>query len=418
MVDIPRGPEVRRRRRIRQSAYAVAGLTALIGITVGVSRLKPAAPSVERATVWIDTVRRGPMIRQVRGTGTLVPEDIRWIPATTPGRVERILLRPGATVAPDTVILELSNPELEQTVLSDLLNYRGARAQYESRKAQLESDLLNQRAAVARVEAEYRQAALRLEADEQLHREGLVSELQLKQSRSQAEELRNRWEIERKRLEIASRNLDAQLAPQQAEVDRLRTIYELHRRQLEALNVRAGMNGVLQVVPVEVGQQVAPGTNLARVANPRTLKAELRIPETQAKDVAVGQRAIVDTRNGTVEGRVSRIDPAAQNGTVGVDVALEGPLPPGARPDLSVDGTIELERLDNVLQVGRPAFGQEYGTVSLFRLAGDNEAVRVRVRLGRASVDMIEVLEGLAPGDRVILSDMSQWDAYDRIRLN
>ena len=418
MVDIPRGPEVRRRRRIRQSAYAVAGLTALIGITVGVSRLKPAAPSVERATVWIDTVRRGPMIRQVRGTGTLVPEDIRWIPATTPGRVERILLRPGATVAPDTVILELSNPELEQTVLSDLLNYRGARAQYESRKAQLESDLLNQRAAVARVEAEYRQAALRLEADEQLHREGLVSELQLKQSRSQAEELRNRWEIERKRLEIASRNLDAQLAPQQAEVDRLRTIYELHRRQLEALNVRAGMNGVLQVVPVEVGQQVAPGTNLARVANPRTLKAELRIPETQAKDVAVGQRAIVDTRNGTVEGRVSRIDPAAQNGTVGVDVALEGPLPPGARPDLSVDGTIELERLDNVLQVGRPAFGQEYGTVSLFRLAGDNEAVRVRVRLGRASVDTIEVLEGLAPGDRVILSDMSQWDAYDRIRLN
>ncbi|HXH07538.1 MAG TPA: HlyD family efflux transporter periplasmic adaptor subunit [Vicinamibacterales bacterium] len=418
MVDIPRGPEVRRRRRIRQSAYAVAGLTALFAITVGVSRLKPAAPGVERATVWIDTVRRGPMVRQVRGTGTLVPEDIRWIPATTPGRVERILLRPGATVTPDTIILELSNPELAQTVLSDMLNFRAARAQYESRKAQLESDLLNQRAAVARIEAEYRQAALRLEADEQLHREGLVSELQLKQSRSQAEELRNRWEIEQKRLEIASRNLAAQLAPQQAEVDRLRTIYELHRRQLDALRVRAGMPGVLQVVPVEVGQQVAPGTNLARVANPRMLKAELRIPETQAKDVALGQRAIVDTRNGTIEGRVSRIDPAAQDGTVGVDIALEGPLPPGARPDLSVDGTIELERLAEVVQVGRPAFGQEHSTISLFRLVSDSEAVRVRVRLGRASVNTIEVLEGLAPGDRVILSDMSQWDAYDRIRLN
>ncbi|HSL21641.1 MAG TPA: HlyD family efflux transporter periplasmic adaptor subunit [Vicinamibacterales bacterium] len=418
MVDIPRGEEVKRRKRIRQSIYAISAITVIILITVGVSRLKPAAPTVDRATVWIDTVKQGPMVRQVRGSGTLVPEDIRWIPANTQGRVERIVLRAGATVSPESVILELSNPELEQTVLSDQANLRAAQANLASREADLESALLNQRAAAARVEQEYRQAALQLEANEELYKDKLISELQLKQSRGEAQELKNRWEIEQKRTEIAAENIQAQLAPQQAEVDRLRTMFELHRRQLDQLKVRAGMAGVLQVVPVEVGQQVQPGANLARVANPRTLKAELRIPETQTRDLAIGQLASIDTRNGIVEGRVSRIDPAAQNGTVGVDVSLTGPLPPGARPDLSVDGTVELERLNNVVYVGRPAFGQENSSVGLFRLSESGEAVRITVQLGRSSVNTIEIVNGLRPGEQVILSDMSAWDQYERIRLN
>lgn len=418
MVDIPRGEEVKRRKRIRQSLYAIAALTAIILITVGVSRLKPAAPTVDRATVWIDTVKQGPMVRQVRGSGTLVPEDIRWIPANTQGRVERIVLRAGAQVAADSVILELSNPELQQTVLGDKANLQAAEANLKSKQADLESALLNQRAATARVEADYRQAALQLEANEALYRDKLISELQLKQSRSQAQELQNRWEIEQKRTEIAAQNVKAQMAPQEAEVERLRTMYQLHSRQLDELKVRAGMAGVLQVVPVEVGQQVQPGANLARVANPRTLKAELRIPETQTKDLAIGQLASIDTRNGIVEGRVSRIDPAAQNGTVGVDVSLTGQLPPGARPDLSVDGTVELERLNNVVFVGRPAFGQEQSTVGLFKLTEGGEAVRVSVQLGRSSVNTIEIINGLRPGDQVVLSDMSAWDQYERIRLN
>ncbi len=418
MVDIPRGEDVKRRKRIRQSIYAISALTVIILITVGVSRLKPAAPTVDRATVWIDTVKQGPMVRQVRGSGTLVPEDIRWIPANTQGRVERIVLRAGAQVTPESVILELSNPELEQTVLGDKASLHAAEANLQSRQADLDSALLNQRAATARVESDYRQAALQLEANESLYKDKLISELQLKQSRSQAQELKNRWEIEQKRTEIATQNLKAQLAPQQAEVERLRTMFELHNRQLAQLKVRAGMAGVLQVVPVEVGQQVQPGANLARVANPRTLKAELRIPETQTKDLAIGQLASIDTRNGVVEGRVSRIDPAAQNGTVGVDVSLSGALPPGARPDLSVDGTIELERLNNVVFVGRPAFGQEHSTVGLFKLTEGGEAVRVTVQLGRSSVNTIEIVNGLRPGDQVVLSDMSAWDQYERIRLN
>jgi HlyD family secretion protein len=418
MVDIARGPEVKRKKRIRQSIYAVAALTVIILITVGVSRLKPAAPTVDRQTVWVDEVKRGPMVRQVRGSGTLVPEEIRWIPARTQGRVERIILRSGAQVTPTTVILELSNPELQQSVLSDQLAYRAGQANYESRKADLESGLLNQRAGTARVEAEYRQAALQLEANEQLWKDKLISELQLKQSRSSAQELKNRYEIEQKRLEIATRNINAQLAPQQAEVDRLRTFYDLRRQQLDELKVRAGIAGTLQVVPVEVGQQVQAGTNVARVANPKTLKAELRIAETQTRDIAIGQKAAVDTRTGIVEGTVARIDANAQNGTVGVDVTLTGALPPGARPDLSVDGTIELERLNNVVYVGRPAFGQEQSTVGLFKLQEGGEAVRVNVRLGRSSVNTIEILEGLTPGDQVILSDMSQFDSFDRVRLN
>lgn len=418
MVDIARPSSVVRKKKIRRAAYGTAALIVIILITVGVSRLKPAAPTVDRATVWIDTVKRGSMVRQVRGSGTLVPEEIRWIPAETTGRVEKIVLRAGAKVAPESVILELSNPELQQTVTADQQNLKAAEANFESRKADLNSALLNQRAAAARVEADLRQAEMTLEANEQLYKDGLLSEIQLKQSRTSANELKNRYQIEEKRTEIAAQNINAQLAPQQADIERLRTMYELHRRQLDQLRVRAGMPGVLQLVPVEVGAQVKQGDNLARVANPQTLKAELRIPETQTKDIAIGQEASIDTRNGVVPGRVSRIDPAAQNGTVGVDVTLLGALPPGARPDLSVDGTIELERLENVVYVGRPAFGQEKSSVGLFRLTDGGDAVRISVKLGRSSVNTIEIVDGLKPGDQVILSDMSAWDSYDRIRLN
>lgn len=417
MVDIPR-PDQARKRRLKRATYAVVGITVLFLVTIGVSRLKPAAPSVDRATVWVDTVKRGPMLRQVRGTGTLVPEDIRWIPAVTDGRVERIILRPGAVVTPDTVILELSNPELNQSVFEAELQLRAAEAQLQNRRVELDSQLLTQRAQLATVEAEFRQARLQAEADEILAKDGLTSELTMKISRSRAEELDNRTTIERQRLEMAEKGMRSQIAVQQAEVDRLRTLFELRRSQLDALKVRAGTAGVLQQVPVEVGARVTPGTNLARVADPGRLKAELRIAETQARDIALGQVAAVDTRNGVVAGRVSRIDPAATAGTVLVDVELVGDLPRGARPDLTVDGTIELERLDNVLYVGRPAFGQEQSTVGLFKLDGQGGASRTAVRLGRSSVNTIEGLEGLQPGDQVILSDMSAWDAFDRVRLN
>ncbi len=418
MVDIARPSTVARRKKIRHAIYGVGALLVIVLITVAVSRLKPAAPSVDHSTVWIDTVKRGSMVRQVRGSGTLVPEEIRWIPATTQGRVERILLRPGASVQPQTVILELSNPELQQSVKEAELGYQSAQAAFQNRKAELESQLLSQQATVAGIEANYKQAALDLEANEQLQKDGLVSDLTLKQKRSQAEELKNRLAIEQRRLEMTRTGIASQLAPQEADVANKRAAYELRVRQLDDLRVKAGMSGVLQVVPVEVGAQVGPGTNLARVANPTNLKAELRIAETQTKDIRIGQPAEVDTRNGIVKGRVARIDPASSNGTVGVDVILEGKLPDGARPDLSVDGTIRLEQLDNVIYVGRPAIGQENSTVSLFKLNADGEAVRVTVKLGRSSVNTIEVIDGLQPGDQVILSDMSTYDQFDRIRLS
>ena len=418
MVDIARSPSVARRKKILRGVYGVSALVVLILITVGVSRLKPAAPGVERGTVWIDTVKRGQMLRQVRGAGTLVPEDIRWIPATTQGRVERILLRPGAQVTPDVVILELSNPDLQQAVKEAQLALQSAQASYENRKAELESSLLSQQSAAATIESSYRQAALDLEANEQLRKDGLVSELLVKQKRGQVDELRNRLAIEEKRLEMTRNGLSSQLAPQEAEVDQRRSALQLRTRQLEDLRVRAGMTGVLQSVPVEVGQQVGPGTNLARVADPRELKAELRIPETQTKDIRIGQYAEVDTRNGVVKGKVSRIDPASSGGTVGVDVTLESELPPGARPDLSVDGTVRLEELNDIVFVSRPAFGQENSAISLFKCTTDREAVRVPVRLGRSSVSTVEVLEGLQPGDKVILSDMSTYDEYQRVQLS
>jgi HlyD family secretion protein len=417
MVDIARSTDVIRKKKQRQAMYGAAALVVLILITVGVSRLKPAAPGVDRATVWVDTVKRGQMLRQVRGSGTLVPEDIRWIPATTEGRVERILLRPGAAVKPDTVILELSNPDLQQAVRDAELATQSAQAAYENRKADLENQQLTQQSAVATIESNYKQAALDLEANEQLYKDQLVSLLLLKQKRGTVEELKNRLSIEERRLEITRSGVQSQLAPQQAEIAQRRAAYDLQLRRLDDLRVKAGMTGVLQSVPVEVGAQVGPGANLARVANPTDLKAELRIAETQTKDIRIGQYAEVDTRNGVVKGTVSRIDPASTGGTVGVDVTLEGDLPPGARPDLSVDGTVRLEELNDIVYVGRPAFGQESSSVSLFKVDAQGEAVRTTVKLGRSSVNTIEVVEGLQPGDQVILSDMSTWDEYQRLRL-
>ncbi len=418
MVDIPRPSSFVRQRRVRRIAYGAFALVAVGGITVGLSRLKPAAPTVDRATVWIDTVKRGSMLRQVRGLGTLVPEEIRWIPAFTEGRVERIIVRPGAVVKADTVILELSNPTQTQAAQDAESQLRAAEAQLTSLRVRVQNDVLAQEAAAANVQADSRQARLQAEADAELARQGLVSSLTTKLSMVKADDLEMRTAIEQKRLAEMKSSVQAQLAVQQAEVERLRTMVALRQDQVASLRVRAGIAGVLQQVPVEVGQQVTLGANLARVADPSRLKAELKIAETQAKDIQIGQVAAVDTRNGIIPGRVSRIDPAVQNGTVTVDVALEGELPRGARPDLSVDGTIELERLDNVLYVGRPAYGQEQSVVGLFRLEDDGQtAVRTKVTLGKSSVNTVEIRGGLKEGDSVILSDMSTWDAFDRIRL-
>ena len=425
MVDIARPDSVIKKKKMKRAAYGVAGLTAILLVTVFVSQLKPAAPSVDKATLWPDVVKRGPMVRQVRGTGTLVPEDTRWIPATTAGRVERILLRSGADVMPDTVIVELGSPELEQSVVESRLQLESAVAQLVNRRAELDSALLTQRAAAANIESEARQAQLQAEADEALFKENLQGALVAKKSRARADDLSNRAEIEQRRLDLAEKTLKSQLAVQEAEVSRLRTTYQLRQEQLEKLKVRAGIKGKLQVVPVEVGSQLAAGANVARVADPGRLKAELRIPETQTRDIEIGQLASIDTRNGFVPGRVSRIDAAATNGTVTVDVQLTGELPRGARPDLTVDGTVELERLDNVVNVGRAAFAQENSTMSLFKVTSgctipqmDCEATRTQVKFGRSSVSTIEVLDGLKPGDQVVLSDMSAWDAHDRVRLN
>ena len=416
MVDIAR-PSQAKKKRIRRILWGSAALLAIVLISVAVSRLKPAAPSVDRAVVWIDAVKQGNLVVQVRGSGTLTPEDIRWIPAITQGRVEKIVLRPGAQVKPDSVILELTNPELEQQVREAQLAYQSAQAAFVNRKAELQTGLLSQEADTANIEASYKQAALNLEANETLAKDGLVSEIQLKQSRSAADELKNRLDLAQKRLVIAREGIQSQVAPQEADVNQKKAAWDLKRQQLEDLKVKAGMAGILQQVPVEVGAQVAPGTNLARVANPNDLKAELRIAETQTKVIRIGQPAEIDTRNGIVKGHVSRIDPASNGGTVGVDVIMDEPLPPGARPDLSVDGTIRLDELKDVVIVGRPAFGQENSTVSIFKLQPNGEAVSTKVKLGRASVNQIQVIDGLKPGDQVILSDMSQYDSFDRVQL-
>ncbi len=416
-MDISR-PDVARRKKLRQALYAATAVMVIVVVPVGVSRLEPAAPRIDRDTVYLDTVQRGPMLRQVRGAGTLVPERIRWIPATTDGTVERIVIRPGAVVAPDTVILELSNPELEQSTLEARLNFEAAEARYGNRQVEVERDILDQRATLATTEAQLESARLQAAADGRLHTRGLVSSIQLQQSQSDEREYETRYALEQERLQMATDTVEAQLAVERAEVDRLRTLYELRRQQVAALRVRAGLSGVLQQVPLEEGQRITTGTNLARVGDPTVLKAELRVAETEARDVQIGQTAAIDTRNGVVPGRVTRIDPAVENGTVTVDVALDGELPRGARPDLTVDGTIELERMDDILFVGRPVFGQEQSEVSLFTVEEDGtHASRTRVSLGRASVNTIEVLDGLQPGDRVVLSDTSSWDRFDRVRI-
>ena len=417
-MDIAR-PDIARKKKIRQSIYAVIATVAVILVSVYVQQLQPAAPRVDRDTVYLGDVQRGPMVRQVRGTGTLVPEEIRWIPATTEGNVERIIIDPGEAVNAGSVILELSNPELEQTAIEAELNLKAGEARYGNRQVELESQLLSQRSALATVEAALIMARLDAKADAELAKDGLVSDIQLQQKQATQQEFETRFLLEQERLQMSENMMGAQLAVEQAEVDRLRTLWELRLDQVADLKVRAGMRGVLQQVPLDEGQRVTAGTNLARVGDPTVLKAELRIAETQAKDIEIGQVASIDTRNGIIPGHVVRIDPAVENGTVTVDVALDGELPRGARPDLTVDGTIELERLDEVVFVGRPVFGQEESVVSLFRLDAEGDgATRTRVSLGRASVSDIEVIDGLQPGDRVVLSDMSAWDDFDRVRLN
>jgi HlyD family secretion protein len=418
MVDIARDPSFAKKKKIRRAAVAGVGVVIIVLVSVALAQMKPAAPTVERATVWVDTVKRGSMVRQVRGLGTLVPEDTRWLPATTEGRVERILLRPGAHVKPDSVILELTNPQVEQEAINARLALQAAEANLANQRVQLQNELLTQRAEAATVSADYTQARLQAEVNEELAKQELISELVRKQSQVRAEELKTRNDIEGQRLSTARESIEARIRVQQAAVDQARAVAALYESRLSALKVRPGFAGVLQQVPVEVGQQVAPGQNLARVADPGRLKAELRIAETQAKDIEIGQPAQIDTRNGIIAGRVSRKDPAAVNGTVTVDVALTGALPRGAVPDLSVDGTIELERLENVLYVGRPAFGQEESTVGLFKIADESgEAERIQVKLGRSSVNTIEIQGGLNVGDQVVLSDMSAWDAFERVRL-
>ena len=415
-MDIARPSNVRQ-KRIRRTLYGAAGLAVVLLISLGVSRLKPAAPGVERATVWVDTVKRGPMLRDERGIGTLVPEDIRWIPATTVGRVERIVLRPGTEVMSGSVILELSNPQLDQELQDAALKLKAAEASLANLRVQLQNDMLAQEAVTANIEADYKKAALQVEANQQLAEKGLLSDMTLKQAKLDADQLSARYTIAKKQLASYAESMQARLAVQLSEVEQARAVVNLKQRQVDELHVRAGFPGVLQLVPVDVGQQVAPGTNLARVADPSRLKAELKIAETRAKDITPGLPATIDTRNGVVSGRVVRVDPSVQNGTVTVDVVMDGPLPKGARPDLSVDGTVQLERLADVVKVGRPAFGQEQATVGLFRLQPNGEATRIQVKLGRTSVNEVEIVSGLNPGDQVILSDMSAWDAFDRIRL-
>jgi HlyD family secretion protein len=418
-MDVQRNPSVKRNRRIRQVIYALLGMAAISGATVGLARLKPAAPTVEKGTIWPGEVKRGEMIRNVRGNGTLVPEDIRWIPATVNGRIEKLLVKPGAVVRADTVLLEMSNPELERDLLDAKTQLDGAKADLANQKVQLESARLNQQSQAATVRADYSQAKIDAEAKAQLAKEGLFSELELKKLKSRADELATRDQIEQKRLEIGLDAIKSQVMVYESRIQQFTALYELRRRQLDSLRVRAGMSGVVQEIPAQVGQQVAIGTNLARVADPGRLKAEVRIAETQARDIVQGLRAEIDTRNGVIEGRVLRVAPSAQQGTVLIEVALEGDLPRGARPDMGVDGTIEFERLENVLYMQRPAFGQEKGKITLFKIIeGGKEAVRVPVTLGRSSVSTIEIVEGLNVGDQVILSDTSQYDNVNRIRLN
>jgi HlyD family secretion protein len=413
-MDVPRQVPPSRRKFY---LYGGVGLAVVLA-TLALARLKPAVPTVERQNVLLDTVRRGPMVFQVRGTGTLVPVQVRWLTTSTDSRVEKILVFPGAQVQVDTVIMELSNPELQQAALDAQWQFKAAEGEFISANARIQEALLDKRASLATVKASNTTARMDLEAQEVLGREGLIPRQTVLQTRGRAEELATRYGIEQERLKLGSDSLKAQLAAQQAKVEQARALWQLKQSQVAGLKVRAGLAGVLQQLPVQVGQRLAPGSTLAKVAEPTQLKAELKISETQAKDILIGQPVSIDTRNGVVQGKVIRIDPAVQNGTVTVDASLDGALPKGARPDLSVEGIVELDRAADGLFVGRPVQAQAYGSIGLYRLSADGgEAQRVKVRLGRGSVSAIEILEGLKPGDQVILSDTSGWDSSDRIRL-
>jgi len=417
-MDVPR-EGVRRKKLIRNTIGGVLGLGLIALAGWKVSGLKPAAQNVDAGVLWTDTVKRGSMLRQVRGLGTLVPEETLMLPAINEGRVEKVILRPGAIVKADSIILTLSNPELELAAEDLKWQVKAAEANLRDLRVKLETAHLDLRAAVARVESEFVQNKLKSERDEALGKEGLTPDLTIKLSRAASEESGKRLEIDRKRLEISAASAEAQIAAQQVQIEKLKAAYELKKLQVENLKIRAGVPGVLQQMAVEEGQRVAPGTTLAKVVQPEKLKAEIKIPETQAKDVQIGQIAQVDTHNGIISGKVSRIDPAAVNGNVTIDIRLEGALPQGARPDLSVDGTVELERLTDVLYVQRPVFGQPNSLIGLFKVTPDGkEANRIQVRIGRVSVQTVEILEGLKVGDKVILTDMSQYDGQDRLRLN
>jgi len=416
-MDIDR-PDLKQRAQRRRALYITAAVLGLVVLGVAVASLEPAAPGVVRSSLWLDTVKRGDMLREVRGPGTLVPREIRWIAAETSARVERIVVKPGAPVQADTVILELSNPEVIDQQLGAQAALKAAEADYQAHRMTLESQLLDQRANLAGVKSDYESARLQAEAERDLAASGIIPRIQSRRSELATEQLKLRTGIEQERIAKFEQTIAAQLAADRARLDQLRNAAELRRRQADGLHLQAGIAGVLQQVPVQEGQQVSAGTNLARVAKPGDLMAELRIPETQVRDVAFGQSVRVDTRNGIVPGKVIRIDPAVLNGSVQVDVELSGALPAGARPDLSVDGTIEIERLTDVLYVGRPAYGQPESEVRLFRLEADSDrALRIPVKLGRASVSQIEIAGGLNVGDQIILSDTSQWDAYDRLKI-
>lgn len=417
-MDISR-PDLKRRRTRRMVLTFAAVLLVAAGAGAFVMRLKPALPTVD-AAVWTDTVKRGPLVRQVRGPGTLVPREdrVRLIPADTDATVLRIRVLPGAHVEPDTVLMDLVDPALEQQVLDARLQLQSAKADYANTRAKLDSDMMSQRAGAATVSDDQQQAQMQAKTDSELYKLGVISGLTYNASKGKAEELNQRNDLEQQRLTVNGKTIGTQMAVQAAKVQQAEAVLALKQKQQSALNVRAGIAGVLVDVPHQVGEHVAAGTTLAKVVQPDQLKASLKIAETQARDIQIGQPAEIDTHNGVIDGHVTRIDPAVVNGTVTVDVSLDGALPQGARPDLSVDGTVDLDRMSDVLYVGRPAFGNENSTISLFRLSPDGKtATRVPVKVGRASVNNIQVLAGLTPGDIVVLSDMSRWDAVDRVRL-
>ena len=418
-MDIQR-PDLRK-RKLRRNAFLATGLVLVLAVAVYfILHLKPAIPTVDSA-VWTDTVKRGPLLVQVRGPGTLVPREdrIRLIPAETEATVMRIRVLPGAHVEPDTILMDLVDPELQQQLLDAQLELKGAQADYKNKQALLQSDLMTQRAGAATVGADQKQAGLQAQTDKSLYDLGVISGLTYSASKGKADELNVRNDLEHQRLDLNQNAIATQLAVQQTKVQQAEAVLALKQRQQEALSVRAGIAGVLVDLPHQVGEHVDVGATLAKVVQPDQLKAALKIAETQARDIQIGQPAEIDTHNGIIDGKVMRVDPAVQNGTVTVDVELVGTLPQGAaRPDLSVDGTIDLARMTDVLYVGRPAFGNENSTISLFRVSPDGKtATRVPVKVGRASVNNIQVLEGLQPGETVILSDMSRWDSVDRVRL-